>query len=234
MGLHLRDVSFAFDDGDTPRIIFDDVTIDLEAGRVYAVMGPSGSGKTTLFRLASGELTPSAGTVLVNGSAPRASVARARSKGAKTSKSSETTAPPPVIARIFQEYRLVPFLTALENVQLPQEIAHTLHDEPDRAAQLLERLGLSDRAGARTDSLSGGEQQRVAIARALVGSPEVLLADEPTGALDPGATDAIATLVGDLAHDLGILVVIATHDPLVAAHADVLLRLEERSLVPAA
>lgn len=234
MGLHLRDVSFAFDDGDTPRIIFDDVTIDLEAGRVYAVMGPSGSGKTTLFRLASGELTPSAGTVLVNGSAPRASVARARSKGAKTSKSSETTAPPPVIARIFQEYRLVPFLTALENVQLPQEIAHTLHDEPDRAAQLLERLGLSDRAGARTDSLSGGEQQRVTIARALVGSPEVLLADEPTGALDPGATDAIATLVGDLAHDLGILVVIATHDPLVAAHADVLLRLEERSLVPAA
>ncbi len=234
MGLHLRDVSFAFDDGDTPRLIFDDVTIDLEAGRVYAVMGPSGSGKTTLFRLASGELTASAGTVLVNGSPPRASSARARSKGAKASKSSEATAPPPVIARIFQEYRLVPYLTALENVQLPQEIAHTLHDEPDRAAELLERLGLSDRAGARTDSLSGGEQQRGAIARALVGSPEVLLADEPTGALDPGATDAIATLLGELAHDLGILVVIATHDPLVAAHADVLLRLEERSRVPAA
>ncbi|WP_172191822.1 ATP-binding cassette domain-containing protein [Actinomyces faecalis] len=192
------------------RVIYRDVTCRLTAGRLYAVMGPSGAGKTTLFRLITGDLGPDTGTIKFTGA-----------DGSRR------------VAQVYQDYRLVPYLTSVENVKLAQEFASAsggVGPLPDAAA-LLEKLGLAGRAEAVVGSLSGGEQQRVAIARALATAPQVLLADEPTGAVDETATREIAQRFVDLAHDDGLLVLVATHDPVVAEHADVVLRIRDHDLV---
>lgn len=197
-------------------LIFDDVTHRFSGGTSAAIMGPSGSGKTTLFRLLSQELTPSNGTISVDGRSlteiPDLELRRF------------------TVARIYQEYRLIPFLTCLENVQLPQEIAGTLRGNPNRAIELLDRVGLSKLKDSTVDTLSGGEQQRVAIARALVNRPAVLLADEPTGALDETNTRVVTKLLRDVAHNLDIAVIVATHDQLVAAAADQVFKIAEHTL----
>ncbi|WP_136191930.1 ATP-binding cassette domain-containing protein [Actinomyces procaprae] len=192
------------------RVIYRGVTCRLAAGRLHAVMGPSGSGKTTLFRLITGELEPDTGTIELAGTG-----------GARR------------VSQVYQDYRLVPYLTAVENVKLAQEFASAgggVGTFPDAAA-LLGRLGLAGQADAAVSSLSGGEQQRVAIARALATAPQVLLADEPTGAVDEQATREIAQRFADLAHDDGLLVLVATHDPVVAEYADVVLRIHDHDLV---
>lgn len=202
-------VGFAYG-GMGERVIYRGVTCRLAAGRLHAVMGPSGSGKTTLFRLITGELEPDTGTIELTGTG-----------GARR------------VSQVYQDYRLVPYLTAVENVILAQEFASAgggVGTFPDAAA-LLGRLGLAGQTDAPVSSLSGGEQQRVAIARALATAPQVLLADEPTGAVDEQATREIAQRFADLAHDDGLLVLVATHDPVVAGYADVVLRIRDHDLV---
>lgn len=215
-GLEFSGVRFAYG---SSRTIFESADWSFEPGLMHAVMGPSGSGKTTLFRLASGELHPDEGRVLIEGQdlTLMDSVVLRRT----------------LVARVHQDYRLVPFLDALDNVRLPQEIAGTLRANPTRARELLERLGLGERLHGPVERLSGGEQQRVALARALVGSPRMILADEPTGALDEEATELIATLLGQVAQEWGIVVVVATHDQDVAAHADAVVRIHSRHLFAA-
>lgn len=213
MHLTLDDVSFSYPDGDGERTIFRSLHHKFTSGTLSALVGPSGSGKTTLFRLISGEEVPDSGEIrFVDDDGEHCKV---------------------TISRIFQEYRLVPYLTALENIQLAQEVHGTLAAHPDAARDLLDRLGLAHRADAVTAQLSGGEQQRVAIARALIDHPDVILADEPTGALDADNTSAIISLLAELARDLDLLVIAATHDPVVADLSQRTLRIRDQRLVAA-
>ncbi len=186
------------------------VDLSVARGEFVAVMGASGSGKSTLLHLIGGLDRPSAGTVLVGGadlgtlSDRQLTLFRRRRVGV-----------------VFQAFNLVPTLTAQENVALPMVIDGAPRAQQQaRSAELLDRVGLADRADHRPDGLSGGEQQRVAIARALLMQPEILLADEPTGNLDSANAEAIWTLLGSLGRQLGTTVLVVTHEPAVAAPAD--------------
>ena len=195
--------------------VLDEVDLEVARGDFVAVRGPSGSGKTTLLNLFASLDTPTRGTVTVldqrvdNLSERRRTRFRAEH-----------------IGLVFQDSNLIPGLSALENAmlgRLPWERRRPLEQ---RSRQLLERIGLGDRLEHPPSHLSGGERQRVGIARALVGNPEILLADEPTGNLDGDSTAALVRLLGELRHELGITVVIATHDEQVAAAADTVVRIE--------
>ncbi|OFJ72084.1 hypothetical protein HMPREF2851_03865 [Actinomyces sp. HMSC064C12] len=180
-------------------------------------MGPSGSGKTTLLNLLDGSLGPEKGTVKIAGR-PVSDFPLKDLRGK-------------VLARVFQDYRLIPYLSARDNIRLAQQVAGTLGHNPDTASRLLQRLGLGDIADSRADQLSGGEAQRVAIARALANKPKVILADEPTGALDEESSSGISELLGELAHELDVCIVTVTHDPAVAKAADRVLEVSEHKLI---
>ncbi|NDL59977.1 ABC transporter ATP-binding protein [Phytoactinopolyspora mesophila] len=176
-------------------------------GTFTAVMGPSGSGKSTLLACAAGLEAPSSGSVLVGGEdiAGWDEVRRARLRRER-------------IGLVFQGFHLMPYLTAAQNVALPLRLAGRPADH-ERVARLLDRVGLGDRADRLPSALSGGQQQRVAIARALVAEPEVILADEPTGALDSVNATSVLGLLRDCVDSLGQTVVMVTHDPVAAAYA---------------
>jgi ABC-type lipoprotein export system ATPase subunit len=168
-----------------------------------AVTGPSGSGKSTLLRLIAGLQRPASGTVTIDGAGVRPA--------------SWWSAGDPRVAVTHQDYRLVPYLTVAENLVLAVEARGGRASVADAEATLA-RVGLPAATSRRLPgTLSGGEQQRVAIARGLVAGSPVLVADEPTGALDPRATELIAGVLVDLGRDDGLTVVVATHDPGVAA-----------------
>ena len=185
-----------------------DVTID--DGEFVAIMGPSGSGKSTLLHILGALEAPTEGDVAVGGIAYRglddAGLTRVRREH---------------VGFVFQFFNLLPSLTAVENVLLPALISGR-HDEAlkQRAMDLLERVGLGARAEHRPSEMSGGEQQRVAIARSVLLSPEVLLADEPTGNLDSRAGAQVLRLLRELNRDEGRTIVMVTHDPSAAAMAD--------------
>jgi putative ABC transport system ATP-binding protein len=197
--------------GDAPNqvLALDGVTLTVGAGELVAIMGPSGSGKSTLLKVAGGLTAPTAGSVVLDGldlwSLDAADLAKVRRRR---------------VGFVFQGYNLLSDLTAVENVGAPLE----LDGVGPRAARAsaLERLaavGLTDRADAYPDDLSGGERQRVAIARGLVGNRVLLLADEPTGALDQATGQSIMRLLREACrHDAAVVVV--THDPAVAEWAD--------------
>ena len=174
----------------------------------YAIMGASGSGKSTLLHLLGALDTPDQGTVEVGGRALQHLSERELTLFRRTG-----------IGIVFQQFNLIPTLTAKENVELPGVLAG---DDPAklaaRSAELLEALGVAERARHRPDSLSGGEQQRVAIARALLYRPPVLLADEPTGALDSRSAEALWDLLARVAAEQNTTVVMVTHEPAAAAH----------------
>ena len=207
--LEFEDVTRIHREGETELHALDGVSLRISYGELVAVMGPSGSGKTTLLNLAAGLDTPTAGRVLVAGQEVSSATPEERAVLRRRQ-----------VGLVFQEYNLVSSLTVLENVALPLE----LDGEPAQRAQqqardLLERVGLADRADHFPDRLSGGQRQRVAIARAVSGTRELLLADEPTGALDSVlGEDVIALLRAQIGPSSGGLLV--THDPRYAAWAD--------------
>ena len=174
----------------------------------YAIMGQSGSGKSTLLHLLAALDRPDAGTIEIAGR-PIHALADAdatlfRRRG---------------IGIVFQQFNLIPTLTARENVELPGMLAGEAAGAIEaRSAELLDRLGIAARADHRPDALSGGEQQRVAIARALLFSPPVLLADEPTGSLDSASSERLWRLLGEIAAERGMTVVMVTHEPAAAVH----------------
>jgi len=193
--------------GEVPALI--DVSLSVDAGRLVAVMGPSGSGKSTLLTIAGGLEDPTAGEVVIAGSPLSAmsfdDKARLRRR---------------VLGYVFQDYNLLPGLTAAENVSLPLE----LDGLPSRRARpqalaALEQLGLAERADGYPDQLSGGERQRVAIARAIVGERQLLLADEPSGALDSANGEAVMGLILAACRQ-GLAAVVVTHDAGLASWAD--------------
>ncbi|MDE1559129.1 MULTISPECIES: ATP-binding cassette domain-containing protein [Actinotignum] len=219
MGIRIEDLSFSYTSRNETRVIFQNASVAFEKGKFYSLMGPSGSGKTTLFRLLSKQLVPGAGTISIGeGNLENIDIPELRSR---------------LIGQIFQDYLLVPFLSPIENILLAREIAAGKATPADRthAQELLARIGLETSKNRRVDTLSGGEQQRVAIARAVSGQPLLLLADEPTGALDADNTASIATLLSDLAHSEGLTVIAGTHDEAFARHTDHVVRIRDHRLV---
>lgn len=186
------------------------VDLDIAPGDGVALMGPSGSGKTTLLNLIGGLDVPTSGAIKVDG---RDLGALSRDELALYRRST--------VGFVFQAFRLLPHLTARENIALPLLLAGADRARVDaRARELLERVGLRERAGHRPAQLSAGEQQRVATARAIAQRPKILLADEPTGNLDAAAAADLLTLFAELRAQDGLTLLIATHNPDVAARAD--------------
>ncbi|MDJ1136817.1 ABC transporter ATP-binding protein [Streptomyces iconiensis] len=199
----------------------------LYAHSLSAVMGPSGSGKSTFLQCAAGLDRPTSGTVRLAGREVSAMRERELTRLRRER-----------IGFVFQSFNLLPTLTAQENVLLPLRLDGKRRD-PVRARRMLARVGLEGRADARPGELSGGQQQRVAIARALITEPDIVFADEPTGALDKDTAADVLGLLRESVSAYGATVVVVTHDPAVAARADRVLRLadgrlaEETARVPA-
>lgn len=187
-----------------------DVDLQIGAGQSIALVGPSGSGKTTLLNIIGGLDVPTSGSIIVDGrefnSMSRDALARYRRD---------------TVGFVFQSFRLLPHLTALENIALPLVLAGEDRGAAEgRAAELLARVGLSDRARHRPAQLSAGEQQRVATMRAIAREPRILLADEPTGNLDAASAASVLDLLAELRARDGITLIVATHNDDVAARAD--------------
>ena len=197
-----------------------DVTLDVQAGEVLMMMGPSGSGKTTLLSIMGGILDATGGSVRVQGEELVGMPERERPRVRRTH-----------IGFVFQGFNLFPALTALENVGLPLDVRGERGSEArDRARHALARVGLADKIAVHPADLSGGQKQRVAIARALVGDPTIVLADEPTAALDSTSGRAVLEILRGLAHEAGRAIVLVTHDTRALAYADRIVSIEDGRL----
>ena len=207
--LELRHVSKTYGSGPNEVHALSDVDLTVERGELVAIMGPSGSGKSTLLTIAGSLEEPSSGEVLVDG-VDLATVSR--SDRAKMRRRS--------IGYVFQDFNLLPGLTAIENVTLPLELDGTRAKVAKRSGvRALKELDVAERAGRYPDELSGGERQRVAIARGIVGNRGLLLADEPTGALDSINGEAVMRLLR-AATQRGVAGVVVTHEAQLASWAD--------------
>jgi ABC-type lipoprotein export system ATPase subunit len=210
----------SFGKGDGLVRAVDDVDLDVRTAETVAVMGPSGCGKSTLLHLLGGLERPSSGEVELAGRRLDKMGERALARLRRTA-----------IGFVFQAFHLMDELTARENVELPALLAGRSPRAARRhASELLERVGLGDRAGFLPAALSGGQRQRVAVARALSNDPLVVLADEPTGNLDSAATRDVLRLFDSL-HSAGQTLVIVTHDPRIAATADRLISMRDGAFV---
>jgi putative ABC transport system ATP-binding protein len=198
-----------------------DVSLDIPEGDFVSVVGPSGSGKSTFLLVLGGMLSPSEGRVLVDGQSLY-DLAPDRRAAVRQGK----------IGFVFQTFNLVPYLTALENVQVPLLLAgKDGRRQEEKATALLGRVGLADRLDHKPSELSVGQQQRVALARMLANDPAIILADEPTGNLDPDTGGEILDFLGQINQE-GRTVVMVTHDPHAAGRARRTLRLSDGSILP--
>jgi putative ABC transport system ATP-binding protein len=218
--LELRSVSKVHGKGAAEVQALRDVSLTVAAGEMVAVMGPSGSGKSSLLTIAGTLEEPTSGAVLIGGADTAAMPAGARSRLRRQ-----------VIGYVFQDFNLLPGLTAAENVSLPLELdGMSMRRAHLAALKALEDLGLGQRSRNFPDQLSGGERQRVAIARAVVGDRKLLLADEPSGALDSATGESVMQLI-HTACKRGVAAVVVTHDAQLAAWADRVVFLRDGRLV---
>jgi putative ABC transport system ATP-binding protein len=215
VAVHLDRVTKSYPDGPKLVVALDAVTLSIQTGSFTAVMGPSGSGKSTFLNCASGLDLPSSGRAVVGGVDLTGMSADALTRFRREH-----------VGFVFQGYNLIGHLTVAENIQLPLTLAGTRPD-PRRLRELLASIGLAGLEDRLPGELSGGQAQRVAIARALVTDPDVVFADEPTGALDTGTADRILQVFRTAVRDLGQTVVVVTHDPRAAARADRVLFLQD-------
>ena len=203
--LKLQNITYSYEKG---KSILSNISAELEAGKLYAILGPSGSGKTTLLSLLGGLDAPTKGEVLFDGE-------NIAAKGLEYHRRNH-------ISLIFQSYNLIDYMTPIENVRLTAK---------QDAVPILERLGLKkDEISRNVLKLSGGQQQRVAIARALASDNPIILADEPTGNLDEDTAMEITAVLKESAHTFGKLVVVVTHSGEVAKQADVVLEIKRGHL----
>jgi putative ABC transport system ATP-binding protein len=214
-----KDVTRRYGAGETAVDALRGVTLDIEQGRLTAVMGPSGSGKSTLMHIMAGLDKPTSGTVTVAGK-----------EITNMSDSELTHLRREHIGFVFQFYNLLPMLTAEENVKLPLSVAGEKVSD-GWFKELVDKVGLTGRLSHRPSELSGGQQQRVAVARSLVSKPTVVFADEPTGNLDSRSSEEILGLLRDSSDTYGQTIVMVTHDPRAAAVADRILYLADGLIV---
>jgi len=213
---HVHSVSKTYQTGDVPVIALRSVELDLSAGEFVVFLGPSGSGKSTLLNILGGLDIPTTGDVRFRdhwlSEADDAGLTRFRREH---------------VGFVFQFYNLIPSLTALENVALVTEIA----ERPMDAREALRLVGLTERQNHFPSQLSGGEQQRVAIARAIAKNPDILLCDEPTGALDFPTAKLVLDVLANINRELHTLVAVITHNTAIAAMADRVIRLRSGEIV---
>jgi putative ABC transport system ATP-binding protein len=203
--LDLQNVSKTYQSGSRKLTVLDQVTFSIQAGETIAIVGPSGSGKTTLLGLCAGLDSSSTGSVVLNGESLE-----------KLNEDQRAAVRSRDVGFIFQNFQLLPTLTALENVMVPLELKKRTNAK-EKALELLDKVGLKDRATHYPTQLSGGEQQRVSIARAFANAPKILFADEPTGNLDTETGAMIENLIFDLNKEQGTTLVLVTHDLELAA-----------------
>jgi lipoprotein-releasing system ATP-binding protein len=220
-GLELRGVRRVFRQGRESLEVLAGASFKVAGGEIVALVGPSGAGKSTLLHIAGLLERPDDGEVLIDGEACLG-----------LSDAQRTAVRRRAIGFVYQYHHLLPEFSALENVVLPQMIAGVSRSSAkEKAAALLDSVGLSPRASHRPARLSGGEQQRAAIARGLANDPSILLADEPTGNLDPDTADGVFAKLLHLVRDNGLAAVIATHNHDLAQRMDRVLRLEHGRIV---
>jgi lipoprotein-releasing system ATP-binding protein len=219
--LALHGIVKEYEGAPRPLRVLDGVDLDLKAGEAVAVIGPSGSGKSTLLNIAGTLDEPSSGTVVLDGRditrVSETERARIRSRA---------------IGFVFQFHHLLPQCSVIENVLLPTLANKDAAQPLERAAHLLERVGLSERSHHLPGRLSGGERQRAAVVRALINRPRLLLADEPTGSLNREAADELTELLIELNREEGMALVVVTHSAAVADRMDRVLELREGVLAP--
>lgn len=216
MILQMRDICKDYPMGKTVTHVLKNVDLDVSEGDYLAIMGPSGSGKTTLMNLIGCLDVPTSGSYLLG----EREITKCSGKELAEIRNKE-------IGFVFQSFHLLPKLTALDNVALPLLYGGVKKAErQERARAALETVGLADRLDHRPDQLSGGQCQRVAIARAIVGKPRLLLADEPTGALDSASGAQVMELFRQL-HDSGSTIIMITHDQGIAHHADTIMTIKD-------
>jgi putative ABC transport system ATP-binding protein len=219
--LHTEALTKTYGAANQPIYAVHDLNLAVEEGEFLAIMGPSGSGKSTALYLMGGLERPTSGKVWVRNADISALDDDALSRMRRES-----------LGFVFQFFNLIPVLTALENVAMPLILDGIPRPEAlQHAKQALARVGLADRAEHRPSELSGGQQQRASVARALVAKPAVVLADEPTGNLDSRSSDEIVQMLRQTVNDDGQTIVLVTHDPRVAAHADRIVFLKDGKIV---
>jgi ABC-type lipoprotein export system ATPase subunit len=218
--LQLQDLTKHYKQGKAVIKALDGVTLDIDDGEFVAVVGRSGSGKTTMLDMLGLLLRPTAGKLIIDGTdtSGLGDRALAHLRGNK-------------IGFVFQEYNLLPSLNVLENVMLPLRYVNDRKDGRKRAADLLDRVGLSDRISHRATELSGGQQQRVAIARSMVNQPSLILLDEPTGAVDTETAEQLVALLKSLNEQDEVTIVVVTHDLDVAKESKRQIRLKDGKVV---
>lgn len=218
--VRLCNVSRRFDEGKQTRIVLDGIDTSFRQGESVAIRGRSGSGKSTLLNLISGIDAPDSGSVWVDGHDVTAMTERDRTLFRRVH-----------VGFVYQAFNLVPTLTVADNIRLVLELNSVSRKQAaERISELLNAVGLADRANSYPDVLSGGEQQRVAIARALSHRPSLLLADEPTGNLDDNAADAVLQLLDSLLQKTGGTMLVATHSAKVASFCDRVIELHNGQL----
>ena len=214
----LTGVGKTYGEGELAVRALHDVDLTVSSGQLVVMLGPSGSGKTTLLNLIGGIEPPSAGEIVVGGRDVSALDEEGRTEFRRNT-----------VGFIFQFFNLIPTLTAIENVELVAELSG--HGGREPAAGMLSKVGLGDRVDSFPAQLSGGEQQRVAVARALAGEPEVLLGDEPTGALDLETGRTVLALLRQVNRESGQTILLVTHNAEIARMADRVLRLRDGRIV---
>lgn len=219
--VRVRSLTKVYEQGQRRRIILDSVDLDIQEGEFFVLLGKSGSGKSTLLNLISNIDNPDEGQIFVN-----------ETEVTALNERQQTLFRRDHIGIVFQFFNLIPTLTVLENITLPRELAGIKRQEAEeKARELLNRVGLANRADSFPDKLSGGEQQRVAIARALAHEPAIVLADEPTGNLDEDTGEKVLQLLLELTRDVGKTLVMATHNPEIVPFADRVARIQDGQLL---
>ena len=219
--LELKQICKSFRQGSQKLDVLTGVDLEIKSGEIVALIGPSGSGKSTLLQIAGLLETPSSGEIYLN-----------RQNCSKLGDGLRTLLRRDFLGFVYQYHNLLPDFSAEENVMLPQLIAgRKAKAARERAAWLLERLNLGSRLKHRPAEMAGGEQQRVAIARALANAPKLLLADEPTGNLDPKTSDVVFAELLNIVKETGLSALIATHNMELASAMDRKVRLEDGRLV---
>jgi len=221
LAISVKDLTKSYSSGAATVRALDRVSLEVEGGEVVLLMGPSGSGKTTLLSIMGCILRPTSGSVRVLGR----EVAGLSERELPRLRRSH-------IGFVFQGFNLFPALTAGENVELALDLKSVRgRAARRRAGELLESMGLGDKYDVLPANLSGGEKQRVAIARALAGEPEIILADEPTAALDSGSGRTVIEMLHSLAHERGRAVIIVTHDHRTRAFGDRMIHIEDGKIL---